>query len=201
MARTLAALPLGVSGEGCSGLASRPLLASTGGRSSGLHPSQASRFIVDGALGFDQAYLLPRPAALLHPSLHARGGVGLAWRVSFHSVLGAFCRSSAVPPPRGSWWLVLVCGSVHHGKSMRGLLPRSLPSPAPYNPARISGTRCSVFLGDLCRLRPGNTCCHSESSAAGARGGGCDPPTPPVVAQPPPAVHVVYGARPICRPE
>ena len=29
-------------------------------RSSGLHPSQASRFIVDGALGFDQAYLHPR---------------------------------------------------------------------------------------------------------------------------------------------
>ena len=106
------------------------------------------------------------------PPFMPGGGVGLAWRVSIHSVFGAFCRCSAVPPPRGSWLLVLVCGSMHHGKSMRGLLPRSLPSPAPYNPARISGTRCSVFLGDLCRLRPGNTCCHSKSAAASGGGGG-----------------------------
>ena len=54
-------------------------------RSSGLHPSQASRFIVDGALGFDQAYLHPRPAALLHPSLHARGGCGVGL-AGFHSL-------------------------------------------------------------------------------------------------------------------
>ena len=65
------------------------------GRSSGLHPSQASRFIVDGDSGFDQAYLHPRPAALLHPSLHApRGcGVGLAGFLSIcvWCLLPLFC--------------------------------------------------------------------------------------------------------------
>ena len=40
------------------------------------------------------------------PPFMPGGGVGLAWRVSFLSVFGAFCRCSAVQPPRGSWCLV-----------------------------------------------------------------------------------------------
>ena len=49
---------------------------------------------------------------------------------------------------------------------MRGLLPLSLPSPAPYIPSRCSGSCCSAMLGDLCLLSPGNMCCSSKRSAA-----------------------------------
>ena len=33
---------------------------------------------------------------------------------------------------------------------MRGLMPRSLPSPIPYNPVLTSGSSCSLVCGDLC---------------------------------------------------
>ena len=50
--------------------------------------------------------------------------------------------------------------------TMRGLLPRSLPFPIPYNPDLSSG--CSLFCGDLRRLSPGRLCCNSRRSRANA---------------------------------
>ena len=51
---------------------------------------------------------------------------------------------------------------------MRGLLPRSLPSPIPYSPNLNSGSICSLFCGDLRRLSPGRLCCRSQRSLAEA---------------------------------
>ena len=105
------------------------------GCSSGLHPSQASRFIVDGALGFDQAYLHPRPAALLHPSLHARGGcgVGLAGFLSLcvWCFLPPFCCAAPLGLLVFGWyWFVVLC---------------------------IMGNRCAVFCLVACHPPPRTT--------------------------------------------
>jgi hypothetical protein len=64
---------------------------------------------------------------------------------------------------------------------MRGLLPRSLPSPIPYNPDLSSGSIFWLICGDLRRLSPGRLCCISKRSLAksGCCGkfsaGGCVP--------------------------
>ena len=49
---------------------------------------------------------------------------------------------------------------------MRGLLPRSLPSPIPHNTVLSSGSSCSLVCGDLRRLSPGSLCCSSKRSLA-----------------------------------
>ena len=47
---------------------------------------------------------------------------------------------------------------------MRGLLPRFLPPPIPYNPDLGSGSNCLLCCGDLRRLSSGRLCCSSKTS-------------------------------------
>ena len=45
---------------------------------------------------------------------------------------------------------------------MRGLLPRSLPSPIAYSLDLSAGSVCLLLWGELRRLSPGRLCCSSK---------------------------------------